>query len=57
MIIIILLFIIVKKKEKDKKEAMGGSGGHSPDFTYRKVKYRKSGGKPPAPPIASHSLP
>ena len=36
---------------------MGGTGGHPLNFTYRKVKYRKSGGEPPVPPIASHSLP
>ena len=36
---------------------MGGTGGHPPDFTYRKVKYRKFGGEPPVPPIASRGPP
>jgi hypothetical protein len=35
---------------------MGGVGG-SPKYSYWKVKYKKFGGEPPTPPIASHSLP
>ena len=32
---------------------MGGTGGSPPKYSHRKVKYRKSGGEPPVPPIAS----
>jgi len=32
---------------------MGGVGGSPPKYSIIKVKYKKFGGKPPTPPIAS----
>jgi hypothetical protein len=36
---------------------MGGTGGSPPKYSVIKIKYKKIGGKPPMPPIASHGLP